>query len=619
MSTTEPDQRTEPDPALESQPPNGPRWVRRGVTAGICILLIVVIALVSLDAVRSARRILSDIKDARAQLDLGAESVVVGDPNASIPQFNAAVASADGAVAASKRPAIRLLGLLPVLGPNVRATRAVATAEGDAARAGLTMAEAAKLLGWDNISIPGAARLGDVDLGKIRAATPKIDGVARQLEAALTALRSAGGGGHLVDTVASGYQDVLVALQRRVVLAEDLRTVFHLLPAMLGGEGERRYLVAIESLGKPRATGGLISAEGVLTAQDGHVELGRLAPASSEMAVSNVSPDLPTDAPAMLRAAQHDGLGALNGVILIDSVGLEDLLWMTGPVSPAVLHNPVTMDSGVDVLERRLYTGTDARAAAAAHAEVSAEILRGFLDRRPSMEAFAIGLAQAISERHLAIWSTSTDDQKGLTQLGAMGAFDTKPGPLAVIWRGTSDNRAVSFVRRTTVQVVRLNPGGLAIVKTKVMMSDHAPKGPPSLLLGEQSPVGSWSADATVYLPRTAVNPSATTTPATSTTIGEDLGVSTATGAMSAAPGHDASMTVTYRQRKAAEQEGSAWRYQLVVLPQPALAPTTVRVSITIPDGSTLVSKANRLISSGGELTYEGAPEAPLTLWVVYS
>src|SRR5439155_20215979 len=138
-----------------------------------------------------------------------------------------------------------------------------------------------------------------------------------QLEAALTALRSAGGG-HLVDTVASGYQDVLVALQRRVVVAEDLRTVFHLVPAMLGGEGERRYLVAVESLGKPRATGGLISAEGVLTAQDGHVELALLAPASSELADSNVSPDVPTDVPAMLRAAQHDGLGAVNGVILSD-------------------------------------------------------------------------------------------------------------------------------------------------------------------------------------------------------------------------------------------------------------------------------------------------------------
>ena len=592
----------------------------RGVAIGIvATFLIVVIALLGFDAARSANRMLSGIKDARAQLDDGAESVVVGDPEASIPKFNSAAAEADRAVAASDHPSIRLLGLFPVLGPNIRATRAVAIAEGDSARAGLVMAQAAKLLGWNNILIPGASRVGDVDLDKIRAATPKIDGVARQLQAALTELASAGGS-HLIGTVASGYQDVIVALQRRVALSQDLRTVVHLLPAMLGGEGQRRYLVAVESLGQPKATGGLITAEGVLSAEKGRIELGRLSPASSELETSTVSPDLPTDAPAMLQAAQHDGLGALDGVIVIDSVALEDLLWMTGAVSPAVLHNPVTMDSGVEVLEKRLYLGTDARQANAAHAEVSQAALGGFLLRRPSMEAFAIGLADAISQRHLEIWSTSTQDQRGLKDLGVTGAFDTKPGQLAVIWRSTSANRAVSFVRRTTAQVVKLNDaGGPAVVKTKVMISDRAPKGPPSLLLGVKRPIGSWSADVTVYLPRTAVNPTAESSSGAPTTIGEDLGTSTATGTLSAAPAHDASITVAYRQRKAAEQVESAWRYQLLVLPQPALAPTTVRVSITIPDGSKLIAKANQLLSTGGELTYEGTPLAPLTLWVVYT
>ena len=591
MSTTEPDQRTHP---ARGSPSKRRIRVPRGVAIGtVATLLIVVIALLGFDAVRSANRMLGGIKDARAQLDDGAESVVVGDPGASVPRFNSAAADAAGAVAASEHPSIRLLGLFPVLGPNIRATRAVATAEGDSARAGLVMAD------------------------KIRAATPKIDGVARQLQAALTELASAGGS-HLIGTVASGYQDVIVALQRRVALSQDLRTVFHLLPAMLGGEGQRRYLVAVESLSQPRATGGLITAEGVLSSEKGRIELGRLTAASSELQASAVSPDLPTDAPAMIQAAQHDGLGALDGVIVIDSVALEDLLWMTGPVSPAALHNPVTMDSGLDVLEKRLYLGTDARQANAAHAEVSQAALEGFLLRRPSMEALAIGLADAISQRHLEIWSTSTQDQRGLKDLGVTGAFETKPGSLAVIWRSTSANRAVSFVRRTTAQIVKLNVDGLAVVKTKVMISDHAPKGPPSLLLGVKRPIGSWSGDATVYLPRTAVNPSAESSSGGPTTIGEDLGTSTATGTLSAAPAHEASMTVSYRQRKAAEQVGSTWRYQLLVLPQPALAPTTVRVSISIPDGSNLIAKANQLVSAGGELTYEGTPQAALTLWVVY-
>jgi hypothetical protein len=583
----------------------------------MAVLLVVATVLLGVDAVRSARRMLNGIKEARASLDAGAEYVVVGDPDASFPQFRAAAISADEAVAASKRPAMRVLGLLPVIGPNVRATRAVATAEGAVASAGLTMADAAKLLGWNDILLPAATHTGDVDLAKIQAATPKVDGVARQLRAALTALQAAGGG-HLVGTVASGYSDVLVALERRTVLTEDLRTVFHLAPSLLGGQGPRHYLVAVQSLGLPRATGGEFVAEAVLTARNGTLELGRMSPASPDLAATNVSPDLPTDAPAILLAARHDGLGSLDGVILTDSVGLQDMLWMTGSVSSPALHNPVTMNSGVDVLERRLFIGTDQQVADAAQAKVAADIIRGFLGKRPSVEAFAIGMAQAISERHLEIWSASTDDQRSLADLGATGSFDTKTVALAVVWRGTAANRALSFVRRATAQIVKLNPQGLATVKTKVMLVNHAPKGPRSLLLGLRGPLGAWSADATVYLPRTAANPSASTAAGTPTKIGQDLGLTTETGSLSAVPGHDASMTVSYRQRKAAVQQGPLWRYQLLIAPQPALAPPAVHVSITLPEGATVVSKAGGLLLADGTLTYDGNPEARLTLWVVY-
>src|SRR2546429_2364221 len=121
VSTTEPDQRTHP---ARGSPSKRRIRVPRGVAIGtVATLLIVVIALLGFDAVRSANRMLGGIKDARAQLDDGAESVVVGDPGASVPRFNSAAADAAGAVAASEHPSIRLLGLFPVLGPNIRATR----------------------------------------------------------------------------------------------------------------------------------------------------------------------------------------------------------------------------------------------------------------------------------------------------------------------------------------------------------------------------------------------------------------------------------------------------------------------------------------------------------------
>ena len=616
MATTEPAESADiVQPAEPAQYPHHRR--RRRIALAVVAFLFVGVALVGLDAARSARTMLTGIKGARNALDAGAESVVVGDPDGAQPQLREAAARADEAVAASNRVSVKLLALLPVVGPNVRTTRAVATAIGDSARAGLTMADADKLLTWDNIQIPGAKSVGNVDLAKIQAATPKVDSVARQLQDALGRLQGAGGG-RLIGAVASGYRDALVTLQRRVALANNLRDVFHLLPGMLGGQGRKRYLVAVQSLGIPRATGGLISSTGVLTAQAGRLTLGRLRPASRAMAATNVSPDLPTDAPVMLKVAKAAGLGTLDGVILTDSVGLEDMLWMVGRVSPADLHNPLTMDSGAEVLERRIFLGTDGARAASTHAGVSGAVLDGFLARRPSMEAFAIGMADAISQRHLAMWTTASDIQRSLSDLGATGGFDPKAGSVMVVWRGTSPNRAASYVRRTTVQVVRLSADGVAVIKTEVGIDNHAPKGPRSLLLGTRGAVGTWSADASIYLPKASDNASGSTSDGGPTHEGQDLGATVVTGSLTAAPGHQASMTVGYRQRKAAEQEGSLWRYQLVVLPQAALTPMPVRIRIKLPEGMSLVSKANRLTLVSDMLSYQGSPSAALTLWVTY-
>jgi hypothetical protein len=234
------------------------------------------------------------------------------------------------------------------------------------------------------------------------------------------------------------------------------------------------------------------------------------------------------------------------------------------------------------------------------------------------MEAFAIGMADAISQRHLMVWTTSQNEQGPLKDLGATGAFDPKHASLAVVWRGTADNRAVSFVRRTVVQVVRLNSDGVAVIKTKVELDSHAPKGPRSLLLGTHGTIGAWSGEATVYLPKTAANISESAPAGGHAGQGKSLDADVVTGAIGVKPGGNASFEADYRQRKAAVSAGAIWTYQLVINPQPSVSPTPVRVRIKIPDGMIIVNKANRLKLVSDTLVYEGAPEAPLTLWVSY-
>jgi hypothetical protein len=613
VATTEPAEPVDPVAEASQQPGRA----RRRVALGVGMFLLLVLGVFGVDAVRSASSMFEGIRSARSSLDAGAESLFVGDPRSAIVELAAAADEADAAVSTSERPSMRLLGLLPIVGQNVRATRAVATAIGDCARAGIVMGDAAESLGWNSILLPGARSIGHVNVPKIRRATLTVDDVSSRLQDALDRLRAAGSG-DLFGPVASGYHDALVALERRVALTTDLGEVFHLLPPMFGGEGARRYLLGVESLDIPRGTGGVISSIGVLAADHGHLTLTGLQPAPDVFARTNASPDFPTDAPAMLEAARFAGLGSLDGVILVDSVGLQDMLWMTGPVSTVFLKRPVTMDTGVNVLERKLFLGTDADLATQRQADVSDAVLDGFLAQRPSLEAFTIGMAQAISERHLMVWTRSAPEMSSLADLGATGRFDPARGSLMVVWRGAARNRAISYMRRTTAEFIRLDENGVATIETDVGIDDRAPTAPPSLLLGLDGRTGMWRGRATVYLPPGAGNVSAMTSSGGAVVKGQDLGASVVTGPLQTSPGSSDSMNVVYRQHGAAVHDGSVWRYEVVVLPQPAIVPMPVEVQINLPPGMSLVAKANRLMLDGGTLIYQGAPEAPLTLWVTY-
>jgi hypothetical protein len=67
------------------------------------LLLIVAAGLLGLDAARSARVMLSQIKLARNSLDNGVESVVVGDTNGAPAQLQQAIGEATKVVDASNR------------------------------------------------------------------------------------------------------------------------------------------------------------------------------------------------------------------------------------------------------------------------------------------------------------------------------------------------------------------------------------------------------------------------------------------------------------------------------------------------------------------------------------
>ena len=604
--------RTQPNARLRR------RAISLGVLAGILTALLLLVA----DAALASRRMLAEISAARNALIEGGNAVVTGDPASATRFFTAAADRAEGAVAAAGRPGVRLFGAMPVLGDNVRAARAVAQAQADSARAGLTMSQAAGTLRWNNILLPGTATLGSVDLPTLKAAAPRIESAATQLQRALRRLQLAGTG-RLLGPVAAGYDDAVQTLTREAALAADARDLVKVAPGLLGGKGQRRYLVAVQSLAEPFGSGGRVVATGVLTARAGELTLAPLAPTDASVADAAVSPDVPTAAAAMLAATTEAGAEPLDGVIVVDTVGLQDLLWMVGDVETEAWPTALSQNDAVSILDDEALQGTDVAAADLLQATLSGEILTQALDRRPSTEAFATAAAQLVAGRHLAIYSTDKKVQTLLSRLGATARFVNAGNPLAVVWNTTGPARTGTLVRRPLSVSVSLDSQRNARLRTVVDLDNDAPNGPPSVLLGPafvDEPVGGYAADVSVYLPRGAERITVETSSPTQTVVAKDpdLGLPVATAPLSAPPGGSISMIVNAQVPEAATRVDEGFEYRIRILPQPSAEPQTLRVQIKIPEGMEITGATEGLVIGGNVARFTGAPEGPVILIVRY-
>jgi len=600
------------------------RRITLAVFAGLATLAI----LLTLDGIWAGRTMFRGVSSARSALTEGAVAVVTGDPQAAVPHFEHAASAADSALDASGHPSISLLGRLPWLGDNLGAVEAVAQASRSSADAGMAMVEAARILDWRDLRLPAAEAIGAVDLAKIEQATPAIDRVASELGAAAARLEAADTG-RLVGPVASGYDDALETLQRRAAIALDTRDFMEVLPRFLGGGARRRYLLAIQTLGRPQGTGGEVDLVGVLSARDGVMTLSSaLTPAGEAFAATTTTTDARAAGANLMAAATDAGFGKLDGVVLADSLWLADALWTTGSVEVADRALPVNSDQAAKVLEREVFEARDAGAAATRRAEVATAIVESYLARRPATEAFAVALARDVAEQDLVIVASKPRDRRMLEGLGAGG---TSRAParqaVSVTWDTVVDNHAAVFTRREVSHRVVLEADGSARVRTVVSLVNEAPDGPPSALLGFDlpatvpepagvNPVGGWAADVGVAIPRKAERITAETSIPSETTTAKDEGSKSVVARLAADPGDSMSLTVSYRMADAKTVDGI---YRVLVTPQPAWPAGVVRVRIDAPPGVAIAEASEEFEVGGLSARYVGTPTRPFVLWVRFA
>jgi hypothetical protein len=364
---------------------------------------------------------------------------------------------------------------------------------------------------------------------------------------------------------------------------------------------EHRYLVCVPTLGIARPAGGAPATVGVLVARDGSLALESIAPAPSELVGAEVSIDWRRTARALLEAAETSGLTDLDGVIQIDAVALEDIVWAIGDVetegSPEALSDRTTTRA----LEIEAFLGTDPPRSARLHADRVSAVIEAFLDRRPGVESFALATAAGARDGHLSIYLPGRTERRVIRSLGLDGGgrlTDDGVLPVAASWSTVGNSHVGALVDTTVRQSIRIADDGSAAVDAEILFENKAGTDPPSVLLGRPVggiPVGTFAADVTLFVPATAQNITAETSRPSPIEIGSEVGLTSVTGSILVRGGESATLTVTYDVPDAVRTVGGLEQMTLRLLPQPTLSGVRFQIGIVLPEGSNVVSTSRDL------------------------
>src|SRR6185503_3277100 len=150
----------------------------------------------------------------------------------------------------------------------------------------------------------------------------------------------------------------------------------------------------------------------------------------------------------------------------------------------------------------------------------------------------ALATAADTRGKHLSVYLPGRVNARLIRSLGLDGRARLKGDatlPVAATWSALGTSHVGALVKATVVQTVTIRPNGSATVDAEVLFDNGAGTDPPSVLLGRPVgglPIGTFAADVTLYLPKTADQIEAETSRPSPIRIGQELGLTTVTGSI---------------------------------------------------------------------------------------
>lgn len=258
-------------------------------------------------------------------------------------------------------------------------------------------------------------------------------------------------------------------------LLENTALAARLAPSMMGADGPRTYFMGFQTNAEARGTGGLLGGFGILRFDNGTATVDSLGPNTELVAPattidlgrefteqygftnpftdfrnSNLSPHFPYAAQIWKGMwAQQTGMN-VDGVIAIDPVALSYVLGAVGPLTMPD-GELVTRENVVELTESTAYSRfpTDQTARKNYLQDIANEVVKKITGHIESPRALLDALGRAVSERRIAVWSSSPADQDLLEETPLAHVIPDDSGPYAdVIVNNLGGNKLDYYLRR---------------------------------------------------------------------------------------------------------------------------------------------------------------------------
>ncbi len=223
-----------------------------------------------------------------------------------------------------------------------------------------------------------------------------------------------------------------------------------------------------------------------------------------------VSPRFTTTAPLLAREFEAATGTKVDGVVLIDIVGLQRIVAASGKtedgtslpatqIIPELLHDQYIAIDGTLIGSHQQREEKLSQQAAKAAALLLAPTTDGL--------RLARGLADAVAGRHLLMWSASADEQQAFASLGADGELTEHS--VMVNLQNVASNKLDWFARLSSSLSVERLANGDQHLTVQVTIANNVPDGEPAYVAGPSSAArhyGQYVGYLTLHVPGAATD-----------------------------------------------------------------------------------------------------------------